>query len=1560
MIKMLLEEKEQFLAEMHRCYDALNVGICVIDDDEEETVLFVNQAVLDMYECEDLPSFLKWTGGRLQGMFHRGGMQVNASSSLNIPLRLQFMTSHQNLREAYGEICQPHAVGYNCYLLQLWCHQDHGFEQPKDDLTGLVSPSAFARQVEALVEKKKEDGAEMTCCAVYFDIANFRGFNREKGAQAGNRCLAYVVTVLKNTFPTGLFCRINADQFHAVVPQNKIAEKLDDVCARVNLYIGTRNASLKAGIFVPHSYPDPNEIQMLFEKAMIACETIKNDSNRSYAFFDEQMQTEYQQRSYILSHFDKALEAGYIRIYYQPVVHTYFSSVRSFEALSRWDDPERGMISPGIFVPVLEQARQIARLDQYVMKRVVESLHECLEHGLSVVPVSLNLSQQDVDLMDPLAYLNKLTLQLNVPRRLVHIEITERAIASNRQRMLEVIDGFHESGYEVWLDDFGSAYSSLNALHNYMFDTIKLDMEFFRNFDDRSRDIITSIIAMAKRLGMHTLAEGVETKQQLDFLKEIGCELIQGFYFGRPMPILQIRRYIEEKHLPMETELESAIYGAVGLIDLITENPIGIFLYAHDSIHVFAGNQAFIEQLESIGFTSLENFAHDLSSRSFPMRRKLEQYLEKVSEGDNHVITFVDHDQYIRMQAVRIAGISQFWAGTMGVLNISMDQKVYKTRQFDAAFRNLILLYDGIYCLDTEKDEIDIIDCVHPQLKPETLIHGVKDGILAYCRGLVHPDDHDRFLAFMDPDSLMMEIQASQGGYVQTLFRIKANDGCWYWTVFKATQVSRSGKKDILVCEARDLWESAKNRRDLLPVFANSLEPDLFADRHAESHENEDALAVFRAFLDCAGIPFFWKDDRQRFLGMNDTMLARLQKKSLADVAGRTERETGWLADARQERALEDKILQDGKPRNTGCFVNGKQGMQYVTISEFPWYRGNRIAGTAGLIHLCQETRGEIFMHDEETGLYNAYGAMMAGEAFASALHSSHENYGCIYLRLHDEASLRRNFSDTFCEQIMQAMAKSIRSIHLPAHTIAAHLHGCSFLLLGKEKDMQALVNVTNLLSDMVKNLWHSSSTQYSLDLDCAVVMGSEAYYFDGVMELLLKRMAHFERQASALDQQLACIHRVGADINVLNTAPERIILMDPRSTEILFMNKAMKQDLNLPEDLDVAGRKCYEILEGRTAVCPWCFNSLLSYETVISRQVRMDAASHIYSTRNLLINWQGRTVRFCIGNPSETAENTMTKDLLAYETWANDAIAIGMSEPDPSVGIEKTMEQISLHLQAERFLIFEERMDGTLACTYEWCSGVDVPLKAELQGMRKKDADALYQLFQSHKVVLIPDMNAFVAEHPDFHPPIAIANLISGHLVISGKSRGFTMVINSDSANLHPAGSMLSTLTDFLAALVRNRDTLVDAEEKGRRDPMTGALNRGGLEKYLERHGKMESFGLIACDINGLKDVNDGRGHLAGDKLIRQAASILMRYADCDHVVRMGGDEFLVLLENEDESRIWKIIDEVHQACEKEHFAIAMGYALQKGSTDHFDELLRRADQAMYADKGASHRKKS
>jgi diguanylate cyclase (GGDEF)-like protein len=121
-----------------------------------------------------------------------------------------------------------------------------------------------------------------------------------------------------------------------------------------------------------------------------------------------------------------------------------------------------------------------------------------------------------------------------------------------------------------------------------------------------------------------------------------------------------------------------------------------------------------------------------------------------------------------------------------------------------------------------------------------------------------------------------------------------------------------------------------------------------------------------------------------------------------------------------------------------------------------------------------------------------------------------------------------------------------------------------------------------------------------------------------------------------------------------------------------------------------------------------------------------------------------------------------------------------------------------------------------------------------------------------------------------------------------------------------------------------------------------------------------MESFGLIACDINGLKDVNDGRGHLAGDKLIRQAASILMRYADCDHVVRMGGDEFLVLLENEDESRIWKIIDEVHQACEKEHFAIAMGYALQKGSTDHFDELLRRADQAMYADKGASHRKKS
>ncbi len=233
------------------------------------------------------------------------------------------------------------------------------------------------------------------------------------------------------------------------------------------------------------------------------------------------MQEESEKRTYLLNHFESALAEGDIHVYYQPVVRTLTGKLCGFEALARWEDPEKGMISPAEFVPLLEEVRLIGKLDAYIIENVCRLLHERLQNGHQILPVSVNLSKLDFELIHPLELLVSLMDRYDLPRESIHVEITETVMAWDREKLVGIIRDFHAAGFEVWLDDFGSEYSSLNALHYFQFDVLKIDMEFFRNFDERGRKIIRSVVMMAKSLGILTLAEGVENAQQLEFLKSV-------------------------------------------------------------------------------------------------------------------------------------------------------------------------------------------------------------------------------------------------------------------------------------------------------------------------------------------------------------------------------------------------------------------------------------------------------------------------------------------------------------------------------------------------------------------------------------------------------------------------------------------------------------------------------------------------------------------------------------------------------------------------------------------------------------------------------------------------------------------------------------------------------------------------------------------------------------------------------------------------------------------------------------------------------------------------------
>ena len=230
----------------------------------------------------------------------------------------------------------------------------------------------------------------------------------------------------------------------------------------------------------------------------MAADINKYSIESSYTWFNEKMSSDYLLKEYIISHLDQAIERGWIRVYFQPVIRTLTKRICSFEALARWDDPTYGFLQPGQFISVLENNGLSFKLDMAVARRTAEIIRTMLDEGKNVVPVSLNFSRYDFILGDPVSSIDGLLKEFNLPADYFVVEITESTVIKDYALMRSMIERFHEIGIEVWMDDFGSGYSSLNVLKDFNFNEIKIDMEFLSNLNQRSQIIIAQTIQMAE------------------------------------------------------------------------------------------------------------------------------------------------------------------------------------------------------------------------------------------------------------------------------------------------------------------------------------------------------------------------------------------------------------------------------------------------------------------------------------------------------------------------------------------------------------------------------------------------------------------------------------------------------------------------------------------------------------------------------------------------------------------------------------------------------------------------------------------------------------------------------------------------------------------------------------------------------------------------------------------------------------------------------------------------------------------------------------------------------
>lgn len=425
----------------------------------------------------------------------------------------------------------------------------------KDTLTGLDSYEIFLEKLEKEIQEIGDD----RIIVVYTDIKHFKYINDTYGYKMGDKLLKeFVNEFMKASKNIVCAARVYSDNF---VTANRISdsdltnEDFRNLIDQVNRswerdfrekYLNSR-LQFCTGISITDKNSRSLEAETAVSNANLARKVAKEMEHDCCVLFDQSMMEGIRREVEITSGIPKALEHKEFQVYFQPKMETDTMELIGAEALVRWQKPDGKFIYPDEFIPLIERSGQIVDVDYYVYREVFQFLAERIKAGKKVVPISLNVSRMHLNKMHILDYIKELLEEFQIPCSLVEFELTESIYLDNTERALELVDGLHNLGIKVSMDDFGSGYSSLNLLSKLPIDIIKLDRVFLKEgeLQESDRVIISCVVDMANRLKIASLCEGVETLEQSNYLKEVGCQMQQGFYFSRPIPQEMFESFID-------------------------------------------------------------------------------------------------------------------------------------------------------------------------------------------------------------------------------------------------------------------------------------------------------------------------------------------------------------------------------------------------------------------------------------------------------------------------------------------------------------------------------------------------------------------------------------------------------------------------------------------------------------------------------------------------------------------------------------------------------------------------------------------------------------------------------------------------------------------------------------------------------------------------------------------------------------------------------------------------------------------------------------------------------
>ena len=831
-------------------------------------------------------------------------------------------------------------------------------------------------------------------------------------------------------------------------------------------------------------------------------------------------------RRRIVERFEDALDQGYIQPYYQPVVRTVSGKLCSFEALARWIDPELGFLRPDIFISALEEANLIHLLDSHIIREVCRRIRRSVDSGETPIPVSVNLSRLDFTLCDVFSVVDQHVSEFQIPHDFLYIEITESVMGEEEGLMHTVVDRFHAAGYQVWMDDFGSGYSSLNMLKDYIFDELKLDMQFLRSFDLRSRRIMTSIIQMAKDIDIHTLAEGVETEEQYKYLRNVGCEKVQGYYIGKPMAYDDAIANLERKGISIELPRERKYYDDIGHVNFLSPSP---FLSAGERRRDITGRQlnsiplALVEMRKD-DFTLLfansafeqnagttvhlpEIFGADRLGESHPFSvipGRIINLIESTrSAGDGRML-FVSNEEYYELTAKCVARRRGAYCVLLQLINLSQESQSTATSVLDDGIRQIYTIFERITLIDLNQNKViplytgiksDVSDAENKS------ISAVAERIV---KKWIRPEDREAFLRFWDTETMSARLEASGRSSISEYFRCKVNSGGYEWRQFILVRYKPGQVLELVRNAHSDLGRFTVN---------SSLEDS--------SSVGVTSELLWQNLLNTDVIRLFWKDRDRRFLGVNRGFLEFYGFKSDKELIGKNDEELGWHVHPDLFMNDEYRVINEGiSIRNAlgHCISNGEN--LDILATKTPLYDNE--GGIVGMLGYFVEREpaadsvnksAENASRDEMTGLLSSIGLRAQAQSFADEYYLRGTDFIFLHVSLDEMSTINQQYGYEFGDKVIIELGKKLNET-FGTNAAVGRINGNQFVVIRQIRDKSELTNIRKIVNDAAADVREVDGIHITLYISLGYALFSESCDMEltaqsAEMRLLVDHDAH-------------------------------------------------------------------------------------------------------------------------------------------------------------------------------------------------------------------------------------------------------------------------------------------------------------------------------------------------------------------------------------------------------------------------------------------------------------------